>query len=163
MRDRGRAVLLLTVVAGFASTIFLPLAGWLVAALGWREALLVLAALLAVLTIRPRAAAAPTPGGPGAPPGQGGAPAPDDPPVAHHVADGVPLAAALRDPAFWWLTGAFFAGTLTSVAVGVSLIPYLVARGAHWRGWPALRTAGGGDRSSSPSRPALVVLARRWP
>jgi predicted MFS family arabinose efflux permease len=39
------------VVAGFASTIFLPLTGWLVQAHGWRTALLVLAAILAVLAV----------------------------------------------------------------------------------------------------------------
>ena len=42
-RGRGRALLLLTFVAGFASTIFLPLASRLVGALGWRAALVALA------------------------------------------------------------------------------------------------------------------------
>ena len=39
-RARDRALLLLTVVAGFASTIFLPLATTLISRLGWRDALL---------------------------------------------------------------------------------------------------------------------------
>jgi len=45
---RGGALLAVTVVAGFASTIFLPLSGWLEAAYGWRTAVLVLAAVHAV-------------------------------------------------------------------------------------------------------------------
>jgi MFS family permease len=49
-RDRARAVLAITLLAGFASTIFLPLSGWLVAELAWRRALLVLAGVLAALT-----------------------------------------------------------------------------------------------------------------
>jgi MFS family permease len=47
--ERTRALLALTVVAGFASAIYVPLAGWLVQTYGWREALLVLAALLATV------------------------------------------------------------------------------------------------------------------
>src|SRR5690554_3012295 len=50
-RDRIRAMLLVTMVAGLASTIFIPLATFLVETLGWREALRVLALLLAVLTV----------------------------------------------------------------------------------------------------------------
>ena len=38
-------------MAGFASTIFLPLTSWLVEVQGWRAALVTLAALLAVGTI----------------------------------------------------------------------------------------------------------------
>jgi MFS family permease len=43
--ERTRALLALTVVGGFASVIFVPLAGWLVEARGWRDALVVLAAM----------------------------------------------------------------------------------------------------------------------
>ena len=48
---RPKALLAITIVAGFASAIFLPLAGALVDRYGWRTALLVLAALHGVLTI----------------------------------------------------------------------------------------------------------------
>ena len=50
-RHRDRALLTLTIVAGFASTIFMPIEAWLVLRFGWRTALLVLAVLLGVLTI----------------------------------------------------------------------------------------------------------------
>jgi len=48
---RGHALLALTVVAGFASSIFLPLTGTLVDRYGWRTALLVLAGLHGALTV----------------------------------------------------------------------------------------------------------------
>jgi MFS family permease len=48
---RSGALLTITVVAGFASTIFLPLTGWLVEHHGWRTALLILAAVHGLLTV----------------------------------------------------------------------------------------------------------------
>lgn len=44
-RDYRRAIITLTFLGGLASTVFIPLSAWLIAALGWRAALLVLAAL----------------------------------------------------------------------------------------------------------------------
>ncbi|MER3403846.1 MAG: MFS transporter, partial [Chloroflexota bacterium] len=55
VREYRRAMLVVTVAAGFASTIFLPLSAWLVERAGWRTALLVLAGILAVTTIPPHA------------------------------------------------------------------------------------------------------------
>ena len=43
--DFRRAIITLTFLGGLASTVFIPLTAWLVAVLGWRDALLVLAAL----------------------------------------------------------------------------------------------------------------------
>ena len=54
-RDRSRALTLVTLVAGFSSTVFVPLAAWLVSVQGWRAALVTLAVLLGVLTIAPHA------------------------------------------------------------------------------------------------------------
>lgn len=48
-RQRSRAPLLLTSVAGFASTVFLPLTALLVDRFGWRTAVLVLAAMVVVV------------------------------------------------------------------------------------------------------------------
>ena len=39
------------------------------------------------------------------------------------------LSRALRDPAYWWLNGAFFLGMVAAVAIGVYLIPILLERG----------------------------------
>jgi len=43
--DFRRAILTLTFLGGLASTVFIPLSAWLIASLGWRQALGVLAAL----------------------------------------------------------------------------------------------------------------------
>lgn len=58
-RMHSRALLVLTFFGGLASLVFIPLADWLVHAHGWRTALLILAAVLALVTIAPRAAATP--------------------------------------------------------------------------------------------------------
>ena len=48
-RQRGRALAILSVLAGLSPSIYIPAAGWLVRHLGWRSALVVLA--LTVLTV----------------------------------------------------------------------------------------------------------------
>ena len=45
-RDRSKALLIITLVAGLASTIFVPFSTFLLERIGWRDALAVLAALL---------------------------------------------------------------------------------------------------------------------
>jgi MFS family permease len=120
-RHRDRALLTLTIVAGFASTIFMPLEAWLVLRFGWRSALLVLAAVLGVVTIplhalvlrrHPRAEE----------------PATDAQRAAFGVS-GVALGAATRMAVFWVLAAAFFVGNFTTNTVTVHLIPYLADRG----------------------------------
>src|SRR5919199_6969011 len=54
-RYRVRALTAITLMAGFASTIFIPLAGWLVQLQGWRASLVTLAIILAAGTIAPHA------------------------------------------------------------------------------------------------------------
>jgi MFS family permease len=128
-RQRGRALTLLTFIGGFASVIYVPLTAWLVRTLGWREALLVLAAILAVGTIPIHALvlrARPADLGL-APDGATGA-------AATHAAAAVPersmtVGEALHGPAFWFLAVAFFLATLATGAVFVHLIPYLVGQG----------------------------------
>jgi sugar phosphate permease len=135
-RDRARALLLVTLAGGLASTIFLPLSAWLVEAQGWRGALFALAAILALLTILPHALVLRRrpedlgllPDGlrPTRPPRQETAPAPNEP-----CADprSVSVGEALRGPAFWLLTGALSLGTLSQAAMYVHLIPYLAEEG----------------------------------
>ena len=131
-RDRARAVLVVTLAAGFASTIFLPLSGWLVAAQGWRDALVTLAGVMAGLTILPHALVLRR-----RPEDLGLHP--DGARLNLAVAsaarltdldhDDVSVSRAIRDPAFRWLTVAFFLETFATVAVAVHLIPYLTERG----------------------------------
>jgi MFS family permease len=129
-RDRSRALLLVTVAAGFASTLALPLSSWLVDRFAWRTALLVLAAILAIATVPPHALLLRRrPEDLGLLP-DGAAPRHDGDAAAPAVLpEGVAVADALRDPAFRWLTLAFFLETFSAVAVGVHLIPYLTERG----------------------------------
>ncbi len=120
-RHRDRALLTVTLVAGFASTIFMPIEAWLLTWLGWRTALLVLAAILGVLTI-PLHAFALRP-----PPPAGRTPA-----DVRHTETAVPsvtLSVATHMAVFWVLAIAFFVGNFTTNAVTVHLIPYLADRG----------------------------------
>jgi MFS family permease len=126
VRGRSRALLALTTVAGFASTIFLPLSGWLTERLGWREALMALAVILGVLTVPAHALVLRRrPEDLGLLP-DGMPRSPGAPPIAP---EGQSLERALRDPAYWWLNIAFFLGTAAAVAVGLYLIPVLLERG----------------------------------
>jgi MFS family permease len=135
-RGRARALLLVTLAGGLASTIFLPLSAWLVGAQGWRGALLTLAAILALLTILPYALVLRRrPADLGLLP-DGIEPSNSYQKEAAHAPHelreepkSVPLGAALRGPAFWLLAAAFFLGTLSQAAVYVHLIPYLAERG----------------------------------
>jgi MFS family permease len=128
-RDRVRALTLITLMAGFASTIFIPLAGWLVQVQGWRESLVTLAVILAVGTIAPHALVLRrqpqdlglSPDGRTSAREQPG-PAPTRPPE-------MAVGQALRQTSFRWLVVAFWLSTLATIAVGIHLLPYLQDRG----------------------------------
>ena len=111
---RTRALTTLTLVAALASFIFSPLSGWLIGTLGWRDALVVLAAILAVTTVPLHAVVLRAP-----PPPASSAPA----------AAGEPVGGPLRSAAFWLLTSAFTLGALTTSALGVHLVSFLVDAG----------------------------------
>lgn len=55
LAERSQALLAVTVVAGFASTIFLPLSDALTASVGWRDTLVIFAGVLAITTVLPHA------------------------------------------------------------------------------------------------------------
>ena len=141
-RDRGRALAILTFFGGLASVVFLPLATWLVERRGWREALVILAATLAVTTIaphwillrhRPGDYGLPLDGiKPGEPGGPGGLETgrATSAKVARAAAAGsTRLRDALHDPAFWWIAIPFAVIGGCAVAVQIHLIPYLQDRG----------------------------------
>jgi len=120
-KHRDRALLIVTLVAGLASTIFVPIETWLLARMSWRDALVTLAVVLAVIMIPIHACVL------RAPP---------------HIADakragreepatlpGVTLRAATRTMLFWVLDIAFFIANFATVVVTVHLIPYLSERG----------------------------------
>jgi hypothetical protein len=138
-RRRARALLAVTVVAGFASTVFMPLTGLLVAHLGWRAALLVLAAVVAGVTVPLHAAVVrrPPPAGPagGAEPGRVAdprpAPGPRSAPGSDPGSDPRRSAAraAARDPAYRILAAALVAQAAATSTVAVHLVGYLTSRG----------------------------------
>ena len=115
-RDRARALMIVTLLAGLASTIFLPVAAWLVELQGWRTALVSLAVILAATTILPHALLLRhQPAG-----------------AAHNSR--APLAAEsfralLAHPPFLWLALSFWLYGLASVGLGIHLVPYLSERG----------------------------------
>jgi predicted MFS family arabinose efflux permease len=107
---RDSALLTVTIVAGFASSIFFPLTGWLTAEVGWRPAVLILAALLAATAIPGHLATIPN--------------------VHPHresstTTTGARLNEALRDNGFWLLNLAFVLHTAAVSAVGVLLVTFL--------------------------------------
>jgi sugar phosphate permease len=125
--SRARAILVVTLFAGFASTIFLPLTAWLVGQSGWRDALVTLAVILGIVTILPHALLLrhrPVDAGL-TDDANGGSPNWSIPTAATSLT----LRDALRDRAFWWLAGAFSLETFSTIAVAVHMIPYLTERG----------------------------------
>jgi MFS family permease len=166
-RDRPKALLTLTVVAGFASTIFLPTSQLLIERVGWRPALLVLAGILAACAVPHalllRRAPAdlgtvpdgrPEPDAPSLADGPGVVP-PQDGDVSAHRGPG----AAWRRPAVRWLTLATALEMLANAAVAVFLVAYLLERGAP-PGMAAV-AAGGLGALSVAGRVVLTVLAAR--
>lgn len=112
-RERRRAMTAMTLVAALASFIFLPLSQGLIEAHGWRDALVVLAAILATVTI-PLHALVLRP-----------APRPRPVEVVHSTA----ARDALRSLPFWLLSTAFVLGSLSTIAMTIFAIPFLLERG----------------------------------
>ena len=116
-----RAIAATTLVAGFASTAFIPLTHVLIEGFGWRGALVglaaanLIAAVIHFISLRGQARDIPSPDGPN----------PD-----HEAAPRTgALRAAVKRPAFWWLTLAFTAGWFTTAAVTFHIVPMLAERG----------------------------------
>jgi len=129
VENRDRALLVVTLTAALASTIFMPLEAWLVDRFGWRQALVALAVILAVPTIPIHAFLLRRP------PRLTARGASD----THAVTDvpGLTLGEAVRTSVFWILVLAFLVGNFTTNSVTVHLIPYLSDRGYS----PALAAA----------------------
>jgi hypothetical protein len=161
---RSRALLAVTVVAGFASTIFLPVSHALIDALGWRHALVVLAGALAVTTVLPHALVLRRdprdlglhPDGADSPP-----PTTDVPVAAPSRGLRATASAAAGDRGFRWLTLAFAANTLVVIVVAVHLYPFLVEHG-HSAGFAAAATGALGALSVT-GRLVLTGATSRWP
>lgn len=126
-RYRPRAMLVVTLMAGLASTIFVPLSTFLLQAVGWRDALEILALIFALGTIplhalvlrrRPEDIGQMPDGeyfeGSSARPMQEAS---------------VGAREALRQPTFWWLTLGFALSRATSIALTAHMVPLLSEKG----------------------------------
>lgn len=124
-RQRGTAMAVLTFIAGFSATIFIPLADALLVAYGWRQALVILGIVMGAITIPLHALVLRgKPGDLGLQPDGGGQPA-----QAPAAATG--LGAVYRSRYFWVLTLAFALSTLSIYAVRIHFIPLLISLRIH--------------------------------
>lgn len=162
---RSAALLTLTVVAGFASTIALPTSNFLVEALGWRDALLVLAGVLAVTTVLPQVLVLRTdPADVGQhPDGAAAAPPPHPVDVAAPASSSwrATAAWAATQPVFRWYAAAFAAQAAAVIVVAVHLVPFLREHG-HSATFAAVTTGALGALSVS-GRLVLTGVVRRVP
>ena len=125
VRRRGAALALLTLVGGFASPIFIPLAGLLVERAGWRQTLVIfgLVQLLVALPLhalvvrrRPEDVGLLPDGEPGAAP-------------ARARPDGALLREAVCSLPFWTLTAASAAALAAHSVILAHQVAYLIGRG----------------------------------
>jgi len=155
--DRVRALTVLTLAAGLASTVFAPLTAWLSTHLDWRDTYLVLAAILAVITI----------------PGHWFGlrlPWPPRPPVEPRYAHVAEPGRVARSRSFRTLAVALSIAAFAAYAVVVNLVPLLGERGID-TGTAAIALGGAGQvagrlgyatltrHTSVRTRTALILLA----
>lgn len=112
---RTGALLAVTLVAGLASTVFIPLAGLLVESYGWRNALLILGLVHNVVTVPLHAIALRGT----TPPGRSESDRRDRRAVSR----------ALRDAGFWLITTGFVLHNAALTVIAVHLVLYLVTLG----------------------------------
>jgi MFS family permease len=144
--QRRRALTVVTLAGGFASFVFSPLSNRLIDAQGWRDALISLAAILAVTTAPLHAFFLRRPP----------RDAEGDAQVLVRGDRG-----ATRSAAFWYLTTAFVLSSFAVSAVAVHLIPYLLA-GGRTASFAAL-AAGLMGLMQVPGRIVFATVARALP
>ena len=129
VRHRRRALTLLTLLAGLASAIFLPLANWLLIEQGWRSALVTLAVILFIITVPLHAfVLRRRPQDQGLSP-DGETTLPNDSVTRLSTAPHATPREAFRRASFWSLTASFVLSSAVGVGVGLHFIPYLIEHG----------------------------------
>ena len=114
---RPRAILGMMVVAGFASTVFMPLTGWLGERHGWRTTLLILAGIYAAVAVPLHLLVVRRP------------PEPVRSRPAATAHRRVLIRAAVHDRRFWCLAVTFVAHAAAMSTMAVHLVGYLTSRG----------------------------------
>jgi MFS family permease len=150
-RRRDRALLMVTLAAGLASTIFMPIEAWLLTRFGWRSAVTILTVVLGAITIPLHAGLLRR-----APAGPSHTAAEAHPSTSVR---GMTLEAARRTPIFWVLAAAFFVSNFATAALSTHLIPYLVGRG--YTATTAATTIGWMGAMQLPGRLLFVPIAAR--
>ncbi|ANY09326.1 MFS transporter [Pseudonocardia sp. HH130630-07] len=145
---RARAVAVVTLFGGLAATVFVPLAGVLATHLGWRTALLALAAVVALTAVPLQLVLLRA--------GRHPARAQPRPRILARTPDRAP--APVRTASFRWLALALGLSTAVKYGVVVILVAYLVARGYPLDTAAAL--AGGIGLLQVVGRFATAVTAR---
>ena len=120
--SRGTAMAVVTFIAGFASTIFTPLSHALLEAYGWRQAILILAIVLGVITIPLHALVLRR-----KPADLGIESASQENAAPNSDGTTTSLRAVLRSRYFWLLTLAFSLSTLSISALRIHFIPLLIS------------------------------------
>jgi predicted MFS family arabinose efflux permease len=112
-KSRTNAILTVTLVGGLASSIFIPLTGHLVQAYGWRTTLVILAGVLAFISVPLHLVAVPA----------------RRAQLSASTAKHEPPGRVLRDPGFWLLAGAFVVHSAALAVISVHLVLYLIRLG----------------------------------
>ena len=126
VRKRGTAITVMTLIAGFSSSIFIPLADALLVAYGWRQAVFILGMILGVITIPLHALVLR-----GKPADIGLQPDGAAEAATKQKQPAINLRAVLRSRYFWILTLAFSFSTLSISAVRVHFVPLLISLNIH--------------------------------
>ncbi len=134
---RAQAMLGLTIVGGFASAVFLPFTGWLVARYGWRESVLILAGVLMTVLLPARFLL----------------------PLPHRVDPQTPSDPVDASPSEGRLATALSLHSLASTGVFVYLMWHLVERGESLA--TAAAIAGLAGAAQVPGRILFGFLRRR--
>jgi len=139
-RDRPKAMLLVTLVAGLASTAFIPLATFLLERFGWRSSVALLSGVVALCAVPLWLFVRHRPADLGLHPD---GLHPNRAALEHSsptLEPDLSLQTVRRQPAFWWLTLAFALNAASTVALAAHLVPLLLERGLS----PALSAVAAG-------------------
>jgi len=121
--NRGRqGVTLMTLIAGFASTIFIPLISLLIDQVGWRDTFLYLSIILLAVCVPIHAIVLRKERVPGAG-------SMDRPRIFTIDLRTGPVATAIRNPSFWWIGTCITAFSFIMAGVTVHIIPLMQERG----------------------------------
>ncbi len=156
VRKRGTALAILTLLGGLSSPLYIPLAGTLVAHVGWRTTLVVLGLTQLLIALPLHAFLLRR-----HPEDIGLSPDGEAGPLmsASELLPGATLAEALHSAAFWWLTASLSLAFLGSTVVFVHQIAFLIGRG--YNAVFAATLSGLLGLVSLPGRYVLNVLSSR--